>query len=62
MYCKKCKKENSTWVRTSNGFVCEKCSHSMFVCPSCGIAYEQDDFYNGDAGNGFCTKCNSKKI
>lgn len=33
----------------------------MFVCPGCGMIYEQDDFINGDSKNGFCVKCNNEK-
>ncbi len=62
MYCKKCKKNNINWVKTyDDGVVCTECANKMFVCPSCGVAYEQDDYENGDAGTGFCVKCEKQK-
>lgn len=63
MYCKKCGKKNIEWVKIfGDGYVCKECSSGMFICLRCGIAYETDDFINGDVKNGFCAKCNEENL
>ena len=62
MYCKKCGTKNIKCTKTFNEeYVCDNCKNNMFVCPGCGMIYEQDDFINGDSKNGFCVKCNKEK-
>lgn len=60
--CDICGKEKAVYkVFGTNKNICSNCTGNFFVCTGCGTIYEQDDFENGDNGNGFCKRnCDNK--
>lgn len=60
MKCISCGKPNAGYEHSSGGFVCDDCVGGYFSCPDCGILYNNDDYENGDQGNGFCANCASE--
>ena len=56
--CKCCgEKKANVYEHYDGGYVCQECVGGYFTCPDCGLVFNQDDYENGDAGNGFCAKC-----
>lgn len=55
--CKDCGSKNADYFHYDGGVVCDKCLGEYFTCPDCGMLFDQDDFVNGDQGNGFCKDC-----
>lgn len=45
------------YMHKDGGYVCENCVGRYFTCPDCGMVFDQDDYANADAGDGFCVKC-----
>jgi hypothetical protein len=55
--CVICKKKAGIHKYSEGGEVCSSCAASNFSCPDCGTVFPQE---KGDAGNGFCAKCDSE--
>ena len=51
--CDICGKNEAIYdVCGTNEKICDQCVGGFFTCPGCGNIYRQDDFENGDNGNG----------
>lgn len=59
--CVKCGKAGAYHFLFAGGCVCNACMGGYFTCPVCGRLFEQDDYENGDAGNGKCRECSAKE-
>lgn len=58
--CILCKKNDGVYFHHDGGMVCEKCEGAFFTCPECGVLFNNDDYENGDHGNGYCKECTEK--
>lgn len=55
--CINCGASDADYQHTDKGYVCANCIGDYFTCPDCGTLYDNNDFKNGDQGNGFCKNC-----
>lgn len=58
--CINCGNPNAEHEHFNGGYVCDSCIGEYFTCPDCGRLFDNSDYKNGDAGNGFCAKCASE--
>jgi len=63
--CKNCgasDSEKTMFEHFKGGYVCNDCVKNFFICPDCGLVFNDNDYEWGQVENGLCRMCSNKHL